>query len=74
MTVAACAAIAHRAVGGAHADALAGLLGGLVSSTQVTLVHARVLRAQVRQPGHGDALVKLFEVGRGNDVADHLDI
>jgi uncharacterized membrane protein (DUF4010 family) len=33
--------IARRAVGGRHGDALAGLLGGLISSTQVTLAHAR---------------------------------
>jgi uncharacterized membrane protein (DUF4010 family) len=33
--------IARRAVGAQHGDALAGLLGGLVSSTQVTLAHAR---------------------------------
>jgi uncharacterized membrane protein (DUF4010 family) len=41
--------IARRAVGGAHADALAGLLGGLVSSTQVTLVHARASRSEARR-------------------------
>jgi uncharacterized membrane protein (DUF4010 family) len=38
--------IARRAVGGVQADALAGLLGGLVSSTQVTLVHARASRSE----------------------------
>jgi uncharacterized membrane protein (DUF4010 family) len=41
--------IARRAVGGAHADVLAGLLGGLVSSTQVTLVHARTSRSEPRR-------------------------
>jgi uncharacterized membrane protein (DUF4010 family) len=38
--------IARRAVGARHGDALAGLLGGLVSSTQVTLAHARASRTE----------------------------
>jgi len=37
---------ARRVFGGRHGDALAGLLGGLVSSTQVTLVHARASRGE----------------------------
>jgi len=38
--------IARRAVGARHGDALAGLLGGLVSSTQVTLAHAQASRQE----------------------------
>lgn len=41
--------IARRAVGAQHGDALAGLLGGLVSSTQVTLAHARASRSEPRR-------------------------
>ena len=45
--------IARRIVGPAHGYALTGLLGGLLSSTSVTLTHARASRAI---PGHGPAL------------------
>lgn len=38
--------IARRAVGAQHGYPLAGLLGGLVSSTQVTLAHARASRTE----------------------------
>ena len=38
--------IARRAVGARHGYPLAGLLGGLVSSTQVTLSHARTSRSE----------------------------
>jgi uncharacterized membrane protein (DUF4010 family) len=36
----------RRAIAGTQGDALAGLIGGLVSSTQVTLVHARTSRSE----------------------------
>jgi len=39
--------VARRLVGGERGPLLAGLLGGLVSSTQVTLVHARASGADV---------------------------
>jgi uncharacterized membrane protein (DUF4010 family) len=39
----------RRAIGGREGDALAGLIGGLISSTQVTLVHARVSRSEPRR-------------------------
>lgn len=41
--------IARRLVGGRYGDAVAGLLGGLVSSTQVTLAHARASRTEPRR-------------------------
>lgn len=41
--------IARRAIGARHGDALAGLLGGLVSSTQVTLVHAQASAEEPRR-------------------------
>jgi uncharacterized membrane protein (DUF4010 family) len=39
----------RRAIAGTQGDALAGLIGGLVSSTQVTLVHARTSRSEPRR-------------------------
>jgi uncharacterized membrane protein (DUF4010 family) len=45
--------VARRAVGPARGFGVAGLLGGLVSSTAVTLGHARRSRAE---PAHADAL------------------
>lgn len=41
--------IARRAVGARHGDALAGLLGGLVSSTQVTLAHSQASGEEPRR-------------------------
>lgn len=46
--------IARRTVGEASGYPLAGLLGGLISSTQITLLHARASRAE--RPEHGMAL------------------
>jgi uncharacterized membrane protein (DUF4010 family) len=41
--------IVRRIIGGKESDVVAGLLGGLVSSTQVTLVHARTSASEPRR-------------------------